>query len=326
MKAGPGIQVRCPARLAAFPRLAASQPGISHNSPLGLCAERVRDAFLGRRAGSLAKTQEDDFFVKEMLLAIWRYRHFIVSSIRNDLRTRFARSKLGAAWMILQPLAQVAIYALVLSRVLAAKLPGVDNRYAYVIYLMSGMLAWSLFSELLTRSLNMFVDNGNLMKKIMFPRVCLPIIVAGSCLVNNVLLFVASIGVFLLVGHWPTAAFLWLPLLVVVNVIFALGLGLFFGVLNVFVRDVAQVMTVVLQLWFWLTPVVYMPTIIPEQLKVAVELNPMYHVVSSFQNVILYGRMPDLYGLVIIGAVGLFLLGISMILFRRAAPEMVDVL
>ena len=264
--------------------------------------------------------------MREMLLAIWRYRHFIVSSIKNELRSRFVRSKLGAAWMILQPLAQVAIYALVLSRVLAAKLPGINNRYAYVIYLMAGMTAWSLFSELLSRSVNMFVDNGSLMKKIMFPRVCLPVIVAGSALVNNVLLLAAAIGVFLLVGHMPTMAYLWLPLLFLVNVVFSMGLGLLLGVINVFVRDVAQVMTVVLQLWFWLTPVVYMPTIIPERLKMALELNPMYHIVLSFQSVMLYGEAPHVEGLIAVGVFGLIMLGVSLLMFRRAAPEMVDVL
>jgi lipopolysaccharide transport system permease protein len=269
---------------------------------------------------------EGDIVVREMLLAIWRYRHFIVSSIKNDLRSRFSRSKLGALWMILQPLAQVAIYALVLSRVLAAKLPGINNRYAYVIYLMAGMTAWALFSELLSRSVNMFVENGSLMKKVMFPRVCLPVIVAGSALVNNVLLLVAAVGVFVLVGHMPTAAYLWLPVLFLVNVVFSLGLGLLLGVINVFVRDVAQVMTVVLQLWFWLTPVVYMPTIIPEQLKMALELNPMYHIVLAFQTVMLYGQAPQVGGLVAVGVFGVFMLGVSLLMFRRAAPEMVDVL
>ena len=101
--------------------------------------------------------------MKLMLLAIWQYRHFILTSIRNDLRTRFARSKLGATWMILQPLAQVLIYSLVLSRIMVAKLPGIDSPYAYSIYLLAGMQAWSLFSEVVTRSLTVFVENGSML-------------------------------------------------------------------------------------------------------------------------------------------------------------------
>lgn len=264
--------------------------------------------------------------MRDMLFAIWNYRHFIFSSIRNDLRSRFARSKLGALWMILQPLAQVAIYALVLSRIMAAKLPGIDNRYAYVIYLMAGMIAWSLFAEVVTRSLTVFVDSGNLMKKMMFPRVCLPIIIGGSSLVNNLLLLATSIGVFLLIGHPPTLAMLWLPLLIGINLAFGLGLGLVLGVLNVFVRDVAQVMTVVLQLLFWLTPIVYMPSIIPDRLRSILEFNPMVHMVVAFQDVILYGRAPHIEGLTTIAVAATALLLFSLILFRRAAPEMVDVL
>ncbi|KZC16314.1 ABC transporter [Rhodanobacter sp. FW510-R12] len=264
--------------------------------------------------------------MKEIFAAIWSYRHFIVSSIKNDLRSRFARSKLGALWMILQPLAQVAIYALVLSRIMAAKLPGIDNRYAYVIYLMAGMIAWSLFAEVVTRSLTIFVDNGNLMKKMAFPRVCLPIIIAGSSLVNNLLLLVTAVGVFVLIGHSPSMAMLWLPLLIGINLAFALGLGLILGVLNVFVRDVAQFMMVVLQLLFWLTPIVYMPSIIPDRLRALLEFNPMAHMVIAFQDVLLYGRAPSITGLAVIAATATVLLLFSLILFRRSAPEMVDVL
>jgi lipopolysaccharide transport system permease protein len=265
--------------------------------------------------------------MKEILAAIWSYRHFIVSSIKNDLRARFARSKLGALWMILQPLAQVAIYALVMARIMAAKLPGIDNRYAYVIYLMAGMIAWSLFAEVVTRSMAMFVDSGNLMKKMAFPRVCLPIIIGGSCLVNNLLLLLTAAGLFLVLGQPLSLAMLWLPLLIGVNLAFALGIGLILGVLNVFVRDVAQVMTVVLQLWFWFTPIVYMASILPDRLRNVLEFNPMMHMAVAFQDVLLYRRTPhDIFGLAVIAVAAIVLLLFSLTLFRRASPEMVDVL
>lgn len=264
--------------------------------------------------------------MSELLRAVWRYRQFILSSVRNDLKARFARSRLGAAWMILQPLAQVAIYSVVLSRVMGAKLPGTTNQYAYSIYLMAGMLAWSLFIEIVTRSLTLFVDNGNLMKKIYFPRATLPFIAVGSALVSNIFLFVATILIFTIVGHAPTWAFLWLPLLVAINVAFSLGLGLLLGVINVFVRDVGQVMAVVLQLWFWITPIVYMPTILPSGFGRIIAANPMYYIVSSFQNVLLYGQSPAIAPLAWTAAGSVFLLAIAFLMFRRAAPEMVDVL
>ncbi|MGA7440029.1 MAG: ABC transporter permease [Luteibacter sp.] len=264
--------------------------------------------------------------MQNLLRAVWMYRHFIVSSIRNDLKMRFARSKLGGLWMILQPLAQVAIYAVVLSRIMGSRLPGTDNRYAYVIYLIAGMVAWSLFAETVTRCLTIFVDNGNLLKKIVFPRISLPLIVGGSALVSNVLLLVAAVGVFLIVGHMPTLSMFWLLVLIPVNLAFSIGLGLTLGVLNVFVRDIGQVMTVILQLWFWMTPIVYMPTILPEQFQGLIHLNPMYYIASGFQDVLLYGKAPQLDHLAYIAAGSVLLLGLSMFLFRRANAEMVDVL
>jgi lipopolysaccharide transport system permease protein len=262
----------------------------------------------------------------EMLLSTWRYRFFIFSSIRNDFRSRFARSRLGALWMILQPLAQVAIYALVLSRVLSAKLPGVNSQYAYVIYLLSGMLGWSLFVELVSRCLTIFVDNGNLLKKIVFPRICLPLIMSGTALINNFLLLLATLGVFLAIGHQLSSDVLWLLVLIPLTLAFALGLGLILGTLNVFIRDVSQVMNVVLQLWFWMTPVVYMPSIVPGRFSVIIHLNPMYWIISSYQDVLLFQRSPDIRHLIMIGCVSLGLLLISLLLFRRSSAEMVDVL
>jgi lipopolysaccharide transport system permease protein len=264
--------------------------------------------------------------MKELLRSAWRYRHFILSSVKNDLKARFARSRLGAAWMVLQPLAQVAIYSLVLSRVMGAKLPGVTNQYAYSIYLMAGMLAWSLFVEVVQRSLTLFVDNGNLMKKIFFPRICLPFIAVGSALVSNLLLFAATVAIFAIVGHFPTSAIGWLPLLVAVNLAFSLGLGLLLGVINVFVRDVAQVMAVVLQLWFWITPIVYMPSILPQGFGRIIELNPLYYIVSGFQDVMLFDRTPNLPALGWTALGSLALLALAFMMFRKAAPEMVDVL
>ena len=116
-------------------------------------------------------------------------RYFILSSIKTELRVKFIRSRLGGLWMILNPLAQVLIFAFVLSAVLSAKLPGIGNRYAYAIYLMAGILGWSLFAEIVNRCLTLFIDNGNILKKLVFPKIALPLIVTGSALVNNALLF-----------------------------------------------------------------------------------------------------------------------------------------
>lgn len=261
-----------------------------------------------------------------MLRSLWSYRHFVLSSIRNELINRFARSKLGGLWMIINPLAQVAIYALILSNVLAAKLPGIDNKHAYAIYLMAGLLAWTLFSEIIGRCLNLFIEQGNLMKKMQFPRITLPAIVVGSNLINNAMLFIAMLGIFLLLGHQFSMAMLWLLPLTIILTGFALGVGLVLGVINVFVRDLGQAVPIILQMLFWFTPIVYPANIIPESYRHLMNFNPLYHFTAPYQDILVYGRTPDMSGLVVISALSLLLLLLSLFLFRRSSEEMVDVL
>ncbi len=262
----------------------------------------------------------------DILRSVWVYRYFILSSIRNDLRTRFVRSKLGALWMIIHPLMQVLIFATILSEVLAAKLPGVDNKYAYALYLMSGTLFWSMFSETIGRCVSLFIENGNLMKKLAFPRICLPFISGGTMLVNNLLLLVAIFVVFAVLGHFPGLQTLWLPLLMLLTLCFAMAIGLLLGVFNVFVRDVGQVVPVVLQALFWLTPVVYSINVLPQGVQQIFRLNPLFPLVTSYQRVLLYDQPPIWFDLlpIIVGTVVLAV--VSLVIFRRASPEMVDAL
>ncbi len=259
-------------------------------------------------------------------LAIWSYRYFILSSIRNDFKSRFARSKLGGAWMVLHPLSQVLMYALVLSAVLSVKLPEIESGFSYAIYLTAGILSWSLFSEIILRCLTIFIDNGNLMKKMVFPKICLPLIITGSVLINNILMLACILVIFALLGHFPGINMLWLPVLFVITVAFALSVGLILGVLNVFMRDIGQIMPVIMQFGFWFTPIVYMQSIIPEAYREWLVLNPMYHIVTAYQDVLVFSRPPEWFGLLVVLGCSILLLGIAVFLFRRASSEMVDVL
>lgn len=262
--------------------------------------------------------------MKGMLLAAWRYRFFIVSSIRTELQSKFVRSRLGGLWLILNPLAQVVIFAFVLSSVLSARLPGISNHYAYAIYLMSGILGWSLFSEIVNRCLNLFIDNGNLLKKLVFPKIALPLIVTGSALVNNLLLFAAILAIFGLLGHLPGPALLFLPFLMVLTIALALGLGLVLGVFNVFIRDIGQVVPVVMQFLFWLTPIVYTTDTIPAEYRDLLKLNPLLPIITGYQDTLLYDRAPDWSALGLIVLISVFFLAFSLLLLRKAAPDMVD--
>jgi lipopolysaccharide transport system permease protein len=261
-----------------------------------------------------------------MFRDLYKYRNFIIQSVRNDLINRFSRSKLGGLWAILNPLSQVLIYALILSNVLAAKLPGVDSQYAYAIYLIAGLLGWTLFNEIVGRCLNIFIEHGNLIKKMSFPRAALPAIAVGSCLINNLFLFISMLGIFALLGHQFNVAMLWLIPLILIVVVFSLGIGLILGVMNVFLRDIGQVTPIILQMLFWFTPIVYPITIIPEAYRHWLNLNPMYPIIDAYQQILVYGNSPQWGGVLIILAVGIILSIVGLFMFRRSSAEMVDAL
>jgi lipopolysaccharide transport system permease protein len=263
--------------------------------------------------------------ISPFVSAIWRYRSFIVSSVVNELRTRVARSRLGTLWVVLQPLAQALIFAVVLSSVLAARVPGVAGKYAFAVYLLSGLLCWSVFAEILQRCLNVFIENASLLKKMQFPRIALPLIVAGTALVSNVALGVVVLVLLPLLDGQYSVALLWLPVLTLVTVALATGIGVLLGTLNVFARDIGQIVNVAMQFLFWMTPVAYPATIVPAPFKAVLNANPVAVLVSGYHDVLLYGRPPGA-NLLYPAIAACVLLLVSLMVFRRASAELVDAL
>ncbi len=260
------------------------------------------------------------------LMSIWAYRSFILSSIVSEFKLKFARSRLGAFWMILQPLSQVVIYALILSTVMGARLPNINNRYAYALYLLSGTLAWTYFNEIVTRCLTLFVDKANLMKKMKFPRMALLGVVLGSALFNQLMLFCAIVFIFMFLGYFSFDVLLWFPCLIFACTLFATGVGLILGVLNVFMRDLTHIVPIALQLWFWATPIVYPTSIIPEHLRYLLGYNPLSVIVQSYQSLFLYHHVPSGSDLTAVLLISTAVLAVGGWIFHRASPEMVDVL
>ena len=271
-------------------------------------------------------SQNNHLKKQSSIKSLWAYRFFIISSIKTEYQTRFTRSKLGLLWMVIQPLSMVLIYSLILSQIMTAKLPGVATQYAYPVYLLSGMVAWTLFSEVLNRCLNIFIENANLLKKLSFPKMTLPIIVIGSAMINFCLLLFIMFIVLGALGHFPYGALLWLPLLIFLTLTLATGIGLFFGIINVFIRDVGQLMNIVIQFWFWLTPIVYMVTIVPEKYSTLFMLNPLTGIVMGYQNVLLYNKPPDVSMLIYPSLFAFVALVLTVIIYKKASSEMADVL
>lgn len=256
----------------------------------------------------------------------WRYRHFIFTSIKGELKTRMSRSYIGAGWFILQPMAQGLIFALVLSEVLGARFPQSQNKATYAIYVLSGMAAWSFFSEIVNRCLTIFVEYSSSIKKIAFPRLCLPLIVLGSAVVNHAMVLVATMVLFCFFGHYPSWAWLVLPLGAILIATLAFGIGMIAGIFNVFSRDIAQIFAIVLQIWFWLTPIAYPAGTLPPQFAWIATANPMVPLVAVYQRALLYHEWPNVASLIIPFLVAAGLLAFAAVLFRRASSDLVDAL
>lgn len=261
-----------------------------------------------------------------MLEGLWRYRSFIASMVRREFQARYLGSVLGTLWSVLNPLAMIFIYTVIFGQVMRNRLPGVDDGTSYGIFLCAGLLPWTMFVETLQRCTSVFVDQGNLLKKMTFPRASLPIIVLASSLVNFAIIFTLLLVVTIALGRFPGEALLaFLPLLVVQQTI-AVGFGVALGVLNVFFRDVGQLVGILLQFWFWFTPIVYPLSILGDRARLLVSLNPMTALVDGYQGVLLHGRWPDLLSYLPHVVLACLALAAGRMVFRRLAGEMTDFL
>lgn len=259
-----------------------------------------------------------------MLKGAWQYRGFILGSVKREFESKYRGSLLGVAWTVLNPLAMILVYTVIFSEVMRTRLPGVDDKLAYSVFLCSGLLTWGLFSEVVSRSLTMFLDNANLLKKLNFPRICLPLVGMLNSLLNFAIIFGLFLGFLLVSGRLPGMALLAFPLLLAFQLMFAGGLGMLLGLLNVFFRDVGQMFGILLQFWFWFTPIVYPLAILPEPIRRAIQLNPMTALIQSYQNLFLYDRWPDWSQLVPLAITGGILCVMALLLFRGRSGEMVD--
>ena len=259
-----------------------------------------------------------------MLRGVVAYRGFILGSVKREFQAKYRNSLLGALWTVLNPLAMIVVYTVIFAQVMQAKLPGVTSSFGYSIYLCAGVLTWGLFAEMVGRGQNVFLDNANLLKKLSFPRLCLPIIMVLSAALNFAIIFLLFTLFLVLSGNFPGWAFLAVFPVLMLQVIFATGLGMSLGVLNVFFRDVGQFFGIVLQFWFWFTPIVYPLNAVHEGIRSVISLNPMTPVVSAYQGILVSGLWPDWGSLVPTGALGLLLCLLGMQLFRKRAGEMVD--
>jgi lipopolysaccharide transport system permease protein len=262
----------------------------------------------------------------QMFEEVWERRDFIASSVKREFAARWIGTQLGPFWLIAQPLATIVIFTVIFVNIMRPGMPAHESKFAYSIYLCAGVLVYSLFSEMLARSVSVFVENANLLKKIYFPKLCLPIIVMVSSLLNFAVTMSLFAGFLVLAGAFPGWVVLCAVPVLAVLVVFTMGLGMFLACINVFYRDVQQMVQVLVQFWFWLTPIVYLPATLPDRVADLLGWNPLFPVIRACQGIFLDQAVPDWSSLVYPALLGLFFTGLGILAFYRLQGEIVDAL
>lgn len=262
--------------------------------------------------------------MKGSLAALWHYRSFILGSVKREFQAKYLNSLLGATWSVIQPLAMILVYTVIFSQIMRAKLPGVDSIFGYSIYLCAGIITWGYFADMVSRGQNIFIDNANLLKKLSFPRFCLPITLILSSALNFAIIFVLFTAFLVVSDSFPGWAFLGIFPVLAIQALFALGLGMVLGVLNVFFRDVGQLFGVVLQFWFWMTPIIYPLDILPAAAQNLMKYNPMAILIGAYQRILVHGLWPQWSTLWPVLLVSVLLCLLALRLFRKRYAELMD--
>jgi lipopolysaccharide transport system permease protein len=245
-----------------------------------------------------------------------RYRDLVRNLVSRDLKVRYRESLLGFGWSLLNPLLMTAVFYLVFQIFLRNPTP------MFPVFLLCGILPWNWCAAAVSGGVNSVVGNAHLIKKVYFPRELLPISIVASNLVHLVLALPVLFLMMLIFGAPFTGWILLIPVLLAIQFAFLAGLALFLSSLNVFFRDTAPIMDVLLSLWFFLTPVFYRVEDVTSQWAALLYVaNPMASIVTAYRAILYDGRMPDMAVLLATTAVALVVLLAGYAVFARGSPQ-----
>ncbi len=265
-----------------------------------------------------------------MVRGLIKYRSFIWQNAWAELRHRYAGTNLGVVWNVLNPLALIAVYAIVFTQVMRGWLPrpvpGVSHNISFLLYLTSAFLPWLAFSECVTRGCNAFSDNAPYLKKLPIPEQVFVAQTAASATLGLLISFSLLLAISLLLGLTPTVQWLLLPLPLLSLQVTGFGIGLLCGTLNVFFRDIGQLLAVALQLILWTLPVVYPKEALPAWAQPLLAWHPLYPPLAGIRELFLYREVPG--PAVWAGIIGWPLLAsvVAALAFRALRTEIRDLL
>ena len=249
------------------------------------------------------------------LRELWRYRDLLRLLVSNSIKTRYKRSTLGILWTLLNPLLTTLVLTIAFSQIFRFQIQN------YTIYLLVGLLFWNFFSQSTTQAMATLIWGSSLIKRIYIPRTIFAVSVVGNGLTNLLLALIPLALVMLITGHPFSLALLWLPPAILLLVMFTLGLALFMSTLAVYFVDVVDLYSILLTVWFYLTPVIYPVEIVPPRFAPLVQLNPMTTMLGLFRSIVYLGETPSLQAWLIAAGLAVVSLGAGWLVFTRRAND-----
>ncbi len=250
------------------------------------------------------------------------FRELLFKWVVRDIKIRYKQSLLGIAWAILQPLALTLIFSLIFSRIVRVPTDGVP----YPLFYFSAILPWVMFSSSLGFAAPSLVNNLSLVTKVYFPREIIPLSSIIASFVDFCFASLVFAGMMIFYQAPVDSSFFFLPVLIILQITLALGMGLILAALNVSYRDVRFIVPVALQLWLYLTPVIYPTSMVPERFRTLYMLNPMAGIIDGYRQILLYNRLPDLITLWPALIISLIMLVGAYAYFKWAEAEFADVI
>jgi lipopolysaccharide transport system permease protein len=255
---------------------------------------------------------------------LWKYRGFIAAKTKQEIKGKYDRSLLGLLWVIINPLIMIVVYSTLFSGVMKDRMSGGTPQTTYIVHLTTGLLLWSLFYEIATKSQTAILENAQLIRNVNFPWFCLPIAVTFSALASFLLSFTIFAFVLSVTSNFPGPSFLSIIPLTLNLIILAIGLGTLTGVINVFFRDAEQLYTMILQFGFWLTPVVCPINVLPNAMQTLVSFNPLASIVIGAQDSIALRQWPQWQSLLYPLLISLALCWLAARLHRNLKADILD--
>jgi lipopolysaccharide transport system permease protein len=274
-----------------------------------------------KRQSPILNIEPSNTWVSLKLGELWQYRELLYFLIWRDIKVRYKQTALGAAWAIIQPLFSMLIFSLFFGRL--AKMP--SDGIPYPLFSLAALVPWTFFANGLNQSSNSLVASANLLKKVYFPRLVIPIATVLAGVVDFALSFVVLLGLMAFYGIAPTINLLWMPLFLLLALVTSLGVGLWMSALNVKYRDVRYIVPFIIQVWMFSTPIVYPSSLLPASWRTIYGLNPMVGVVEGFRWALLGTNTLPGFMIVVSATAALLILIGGAFYFRHMEKSFADI-